>query len=238
MKLVEKKSRTRVGTLLPFAALLLVLTPNVLASETRPDFYTLAKNGDFGWWSAEARVLVEWKGDAPIMTGLECLAEDSRQGVLKVRLRHPVESAQFDYAFEFNLPDGELIERKVESISVGGRAYQFKRAQVRVIPWFGVHGPDEVILAYGLGRAMVRPHEAYPWMPIEFLMPQFFEAEEVRVGISGKAEITHGDYETRYEEVDADMGGFREAMNWCFDQVNPSGEKPSFPAELQKKLKN
>ena len=64
------------------------------------------------------------------------------------------------------------------------------------------------------------------------------EAEEVRIGISGKAEIKHGDYETRYEEIDADMDGFKEAMNWCFDQVNPSGKKPALPAELQKKLKN
>lgn len=238
MKLVEKKSRASVGVLLPFAALFLALAPKAQASDNLPDFYTLAKNGDFGWWSAESRVLVDWKGDAPIMTGLECLAEDSRQGILKVGLRHPVESAQFDYTFEFNLPDGALIERKVESIGVGGRTYQFKRAQVRVIPWFGVHGPDEVILAYGLGRAMVRPDEAYPWMPIEFLMPQFFEAEEVRIGISGKAEIKHGDYENRYEEVEADMDGFKEAMSWCFDQVNPSGKKPSFPSELQKKLKN
>lgn len=85
---------------------------------------------------------------------------------------------------------------------------------------------------------MVRPDETYPWTPIEFLMPQFFEAEEVRIGISGEAEIKHGDYETRYEEIDADMDGFKEAMNWCFDQVNPSEKKPALPAELQKKLKN
>ncbi|WP_287939791.1 hypothetical protein [Sphingopyxis sp.] len=238
MKFVEKKSRARVGPLVPFAALFLALGPQVHASESHPNFYTLAKNGDFGSWASESRILVDWKGDTPIMTGLECLAEDSRKGILKVRLRHPVESSQFDYAFEFTLPDGALIDRRVETVGVGGRTYRFKREQVRIIPWFGVYGPDEVVLTYGLGRAMVRPDETYPWTPIEFLMPQFFEAEEVRIGISGKAEIKHGDYETRYEEIDADMDGFKEAMNWCFDQVNPSGKKPALPAELQKKLKN
>ncbi len=220
------------------AGLLATAGSQAMALDNHPDFFVLEKTDEFGWWRAESRVHVDWNGDTPAMTGLECVAEDERQGSLKIAVLHPVESADFRYSFQFSLADGDLIDRKVETLGVGGRTYQFKTVQARIVPWFGVHGPDDVVLAYGLGRAMVRPNETYPWTPIEFLMPQFFEAEEVRIGASGQSEITHGDYETRYEEIEVDMDGFKDAMKWCFDRVNPSGEKPVFPPELQKKLKN
>lgn len=204
----------------------------VVAAEN-PDFYLLAKE-EFSWWEAESRVLVEWD-KKPRMTGLECKATSRKEGHFSVSLGHPTESAEFRYSFEFNLPDTELISREVQSISVGGRSYQFDILQVRTIPWFGVHGPDDKILMYGIGRAMVRPNENYGWYPAEFLLPQFFEAEEARLGVAGEFEIDHGNYETRYEELRVDMDGFKEAMKWCFEQVNPS-KVSELPSELKEAL--
>jgi hypothetical protein len=228
--------KLRVKQSLRFAILsipLFVAAP--IAASEKPDFYVLASE-EFSWWEAESRVLVDWD-KRPRMTGLDCKATSARERHLSVNLMHPAESAEFRYSFEFKLPDTNLINRNVQSISVGGRSYQFKYLQVRIIPWFGVYGPDEVVLAYGITRAMVRPNENYGWYPLEFLLPQFFEAEEARLSVAGEFEIDHGNYETRFEELRVDMDGFKEAMKWCSDQVNPS-KAAEFPSELKKALDN
>lgn len=154
---------------------------------------------------------------------------------MEVSITHPVESARYDFRFGFPLPETDLINRQVETITVGGRPYHRRSIQSRMLPAFGRKpgNADEIILAYGLGRDMFRPNEEYPWLPVEFLIPQFFEVEGITLGISGEFEIKHGDYEKRYESSYISMDGFREGMLWCYDQVNPSGDHVlKFPPEL------
>lgn len=205
----------------------------------QPDHYVLAIK-EFGGWNTQSRVLVSWNRDKPVMTGLECIVTHDRQlqtdkPPMEIGISHPVESADFKFRFTFNLPDADLIDRKVETITVGGRPYQVKSVQSRIVPWFGL--PDGDILLYGYGRTMFRPTETYPWLPLEFLIPQFFEVEGITLGISGQFEIKHGDYEKRYEELYIRMDDFKEALGWCYEQVNPSGSsKVSLPPELNRAI--
>ncbi len=207
-----------------------------LHAQDRPDFIAFAEEEAGGWWETEARALLDWRDGAPLMTGLECVANHNRYGrpPLQIAVTHPMESGDYRFRFQFALTDGELIDRQVETITVGGRPYQIKSVQSRIIPWIGGPGENDIVLTYGIGRDMFRPNEGYPWLPIEFLIPQFFEVEGIELGISGQFEIEHGEYERRYEEVYIDMDGFKEAMSWCYNHVNPDHE---FEDELSTELR-
>lgn len=213
-----------------------------LRAQDRPDRYVLAAFKGLPWWKAESRVLVDWRTDKPVMAGLECTASYVRtlQGgkpPMEIAVSHPVESAAYDFRFHFNLAEGGLTDRRVETITVGGRPYQRQGVGARVVPWFGVYGPDDPVLSYGIGRDMFRPNETYPWLPVEFLIPQFFEVERIALGTSGNFEVSHGNYEKRYEDLSIDMGGFREAFSWCLKQVNAAGDrKVELPSELKKRI--
>ena len=212
-----------------------------LSAQDRPEHYVL-ETMESGWWTGASRVLVDWRGDRPVMTGLECLVRHNRylqdgQPPMEMTITHPVESGDYRFGFLFNLDGGDLTDREVETITVGGRPYRRQNVQSRIIPWFGEYGPDDIILAYGIGRQMFRPDETYPWLPLEFLIPQFFEVEGIKLGISGRFEIEHGEYETRFEELYIDMDGFRETVAWCYQQVNPPGDRDvELPAELRQRL--
>jgi len=213
-----------------------------LRAEDRPEHYVLATFEGRPWWKAQSRVLVDWRTDKPVMAGLECVTSYVRtlrdgQPPMEISVSHPVESAAYDFRFHFNLGEAGLTDRKVETITVGGRPYQRQGVGSRVVPWFGVHGPNDVILSYGIARDMFRPNEAYPWLPVEFLIPQFFEVDGITLGISGNFEVSHGNYEKRYEDLRIDMSGFKEAFSWCIRQVNASGDrKVELPAELKKRI--
>lgn len=211
-------------------------------AQDHPDQYALDAD-EFSWWKTESRVLVEWRNDKPVMSGLECSVRHDRylqdgKPPLEIAIVHPVESAEYRFGFTFNLGDTKLISRTVETITVGGRPYQRKIIQSRIIPAFGAYQPGDIILSYGIGRDMFRPNENYPWLPVEFLIPQFFEVEGIVLGVAGDFQIEHGEYEKRYEEIYIDMDGFKEAVQWCYEQVNPADEsKIVFPPELSRKLK-
>ena len=222
---------------------LLPILPSVTAAQApeQPEAYVL-EHSEAGWWKATSRVQVDWPQDRPVMSGLECTLSHERelqggQPPMELSLSHPAESAEYRFRLRFNLPDRELSDRQVATITIGGRPYQRRTVQSRVVPWFGPSSPDGVVLTYGLARDMFRPDESYPWLPLEFLIPRFFEVESIKLGISGQHEVAHGDYETRFEEISIDMEGFREGLLWCFDQVNPpAGTQGALPAELRQRL--
>ena len=208
-------------------------------AEEHPDFYVLDTAELASWWKAEVRAQIDWDNDAPTMKGLECVVSHDRylqngNPPMEVIVTHPVESAEYAFRFRFNLVDDDLIHREVQTITVGGRPYQRKIVQSRIVSWLPVKGPGVIILTYGLGRDMFRPNETYPWLPTEFLIPQFFEVEGINLGISGDFEITHGEYQTRYGELYIDMDGFKETVNWCYDQINPDQQREE---ELEAVLK-
>ncbi|WP_156843170.1 hypothetical protein [Novosphingobium aquimarinum] len=90
---------------------------------------------------------------------------------------------------------------------------------------------------YGLSRDMFRPNETYPWLPIEFLIPQFFEVEGITLGIAGEFEVEHSEYETRYEDLYIDMDEFKHVFRWCMGQVNPpERNNVDLPDELKRLL--
>ena len=217
------------------------VSPTYAQNAERPDYYVSGEI-DQGWWKAESRILVDWDQNKPRMTGLECLASHDRylqggQPPMQIMVSHPVESGDYRYRFTFNLPDDDMIERRVETITIGGRPYRRENLQSRIIPWFGVHGEGNIILTYGLSRDMFRPNETYPWLPIEFLIPQFFEVEGITLGIAGEFEIEHGEYETRYEDLYIDMDEFQHVFRWCMEQVNPPARNNvELPAELKRLL--
>jgi hypothetical protein len=233
---------TRVASArLSIGAILLTVPAGPANAQDRPDHYVLATE-ESDSWTAEARILVDWDRDKPVMTGLECVTRadsESQNGKppLEIGVRHPVESGEYKFQFTFNLPDSELTDRTVETITVGGRPYHRRVIQSRIIPYFGGSAPDGIVLSYGIGRDMFRPTENYPWLPVEFMIPQFFEVEGITLGISGQFEIEHGEYEKRFETLYIHMDGFRETLSWCYAQVNPAGgRKLEFPAALTKKL--
>lgn len=206
-------------------------------AQDRRDFYVLGSSEPGSWWKTEARALVNWNGDEPVMTGLECVIMHDRyledgKPPMEIAVSHPTESGEYRFRFQFNLAEGKLINRKVETITVGGRPYRLESVQSRIVPWVG--GQTGIILTYGIGREMFRPNETYPWLPIEFLIPQFFEVEGITLGLSGDFEIEHGEYERRYEDLYIDMDGFKESMDWCYRHVNPTHERE---LELSSKLK-
>lgn len=210
-------------------------------ADDKPDFYTLETTSPGSWWKAESRVLVDWGAGGPKMSGLQCVLKHDRQGMppMQIAISHPIESARYDFRLGFSLPDTDLISRQVETITVGGRAYQRRSIESRMTAAFGPEREgDDIILAYGLGRDMFRPNEDYPWLPIEFLIPQFFEVEGIFLGVSGEFEIKHGEYEKRYESIYINMAGFKEGMLWCYNQINPSGNRPlKLPSDLTRILK-
>ena len=158
---------------------------------------------------------------------------------MQIMVSHPVETSEYRYDFTFNMPDNDMIERRVETITVGGRPYLREYIQSRIIPWFGVYDEGDIILPYGLSRDMFRPNETYPWLPVEFLIPQFFEVEGITLGIAGDFEIEHGKYERRYEELYIDMGEFKHVFRWCMEQVNPTErDNVEIPNELKRLLEN
>jgi len=224
------------------AAVVALGSASPLHAQDWPEHYVLATFKEGPWWKAETRVLVDWPQDKPVMTGLECTASSVRtleagKPPMEITVSHPVESSAYHFRFSFNLAEGALTDRNVETITVGGRPYQRKNVQARIVPWFGVYGPDDAILSYGLAREMFRANETYPWLPIEFLIPQFFEVEGITLGVSGNFEVTHGNYEKRYEDLRIDMEGFRETFSWCLKQVNAAGDrKIELPAELKKRI--
>lgn len=206
------------------AGFMIVLASTAHATDReQPTSIQIGSSEFAGWWKAEARTLVDWTRDGPVMTGLECTASHDRDGTpMQLTVLHPTESSEFRYSFHFNLKEGELIDRKVESITVGGRPYQLKSVQSRIGPWIG--GSAGIVLPYGLGREMFRPNETYPWLPIEFLIPQFFEAEGIFLGTAGEFEVEHGEYERRFGSIYIDMDGFKDAMLWCYNRVNPNSK--------------
>ena len=224
-----------------WAIALLALAPaGPLHAQDRPEHYVLGSS-ESGWWKATSRILVDWQQDRPAMSGLECAVIHDRylqdgKPPMELSIAHPVESAEYRYRFRFNLADAATIDRTVATITVGGRPYQRRTIQSRVTPWFGGHSADGIVLSYGIGREMFRPDETYPWMPLEFLIPQFFEVEGIKLGVSGRFEVEHGEYETRFEELHIDMDGFREVLRWCFEQVNPLGRDVELPAELRRRI--
>lgn len=229
----------RLGYALKLVSPIMLAVGSPAYAGTIPDFYTMESASLASWWKAESRILVRWNNDKPVMRGFECVISHDREGTppMEVAMSHPVESASYEFRFKFDLADDDLINRKVETITVGGRPYQRKVVQSRIIPAFGVHGPDDIVLAYGIGRDMFRPNDEYPWLPLEFLIPQFFEVEGIFLGISGEFEIKHGEYEKRYESVYVDMDGFKETMKWCYDEINPSGQRDlKLPPELKRHL--
>lgn len=209
-----------------------------LHAQEYPDSYALAAEDSFSW-KAESRILVDWEGDRPIKTGLKCVARHDRnlQGgkpPLEITLMHPIESGDYRFGLHFNLPDTDLINRNVETITIGGRPYQREIVPSRII---GFTKPEDIILAYGIGRQMFRSNETYPWLPIEFLVPQFIEVEGIELGISGDFEVEHGEYERRYEAIYIDMDGFKEILRWCYEQVNPTADSETgLPPELIERL--
>jgi len=213
-----------------------------VTAQTQPDSYRLETHDTASRWIAESRVIVDWRENRPAMTGLECTASHDRnlqagRPPMEIIVSHPVESGDFSYRFRFNLAENGIIDRGVETVTIGGRPYHRRSIQSRIIPWFGAHGADDIILAYGIGREMFRPNESYPWLPLEFLIPQLFEVEGITLGIAGNFEIAHGEYERRYEELYIDMEGFKESLQWCQEQVNPSGEhERPLPAELRSRI--
>lgn len=223
-----------------FFALSGLTTPGY--AENQPNSFVLSNKNSGGWWKAESRILVDGRSGKPVMRGLECITRHDRnmqngKPPMEISITHPVESGEYKFLFQFNLPDTKLINKNVETITIGGRPYQRRIIQSRVVPWFGVYGPNDIILTYGIGRDMFRPSESYPWQPLEFLIPQFFEVEGIKLGISGEFEIEHGEYEKRYEELYIDMDGFKEALEWCYSQINPPGDdKVELPSELKKWL--
>lgn len=220
----------------------MIAAPSTRAqNDEQPDYYVSGDTGA-GGWKAESRILVEWDQNKPRMTGLECVASHYRnlQGgepPMQISISHPVESADYRYRFTYNLPDNDLIERRVETITIGGRPYRREYIQSRIIPWFGVYGDDDLILTYGIGRDMFRPDETYPWLPIEYLIPQFFEVDGITLGIAGEFETEHGEYETRYDDIYIDMDEFKDIVQWCMEAVNPSGgAQVEYPEELMRRL--
>ncbi len=220
----------------------LALAPaSPLRAQDRPEHFALDRSQS-GWWTGQSRILVDWNEDGPVMTGLECIASHDRElggsePVMEVTLSHPVESSDYRFALRFNLADTELSEREVATITVGGRPYQRGNVQSRIVPWFGAYRPGDVILAYGLGRDMFRPDESYPWLPVEFLIPRFFEVEGIQLGIAGRFEVAHGEYETRHESLHIDMDGFKETLRWCVQEVNPPSDREiRLPAELRRMI--
>lgn len=236
----------RAGSRLPrtavFAAIIAVGSASSLHAKDEPSHYVLATFDEASWWKAQSRVLVDWPDGKPVMAGLECTASHNRnlqagKPPMEIVISRPVESAAYNFRFHFNLAEGDLTNPRVESVTVGGRPYQVKLIQSRVIPWFGVHKPGDAILMYGIGRQMFRANDSYPWLPVEFLIPQFFEVEGIRLGIAGDFEISHGDYEKRYQELYIDMEGFKETLGWCYQQINPSGDrKIELPSELKRRI--
>ena len=229
------------GILIGLALQASVIAPASAAEREHPDFYILEKENFGGWFQSQSRVLVDWQAGKPIMKGLACTVQQTQnlqngKPVMEIEISHPMESADYRFRFTFNLPDTDRIDRKIESITIGGRPYEVQGIQSRMMPWFGFE-KDQEILAYGLSRTMFRPKDSYPWLPLEFLIPQMFEVEGVTLGVSGQFEIKHGDYEKRYEGIYVDMDGFKEAMNWCYSRVNPSGRaRVALPDELKKAI--
>lgn len=235
MELFSFSSFRSAATILLFA--LAVLHASAGVTERPRDF--ILSDDEFGWWSVKSDIVVDWQSEKAVMTGLRCAIRHRRyfqdgKSPMEISITHPVESADYKFQFQFNLPDSDLINRNVETITVGGRPYQRRMVQSRKIPWFGVYEADDMILAFGISREMYRPNESYPWLPLEFLIPQFFEVEGIKLGISGDFEIEHGEYETRYEEIYIDMGEFKQAFDWCYDHINP---KPDHEARLRLQFK-
>ena len=213
--------------------------PGPAHAQEHPDFYVLDTAEVASWWKAVARAQMDWDNETPTMKGLDCVVSHDRylqdgKPPVEITITHPVESGDYSFRFNFNLADTDLIDRQVETITVGGRPYRRASVESRIVPWLPVMSPDTIILAYGIGREMFRPNETYPWLPIEFLIPQFFEVEGIVLGISGEFEIEHGEYETRYEDLYIDMDGFKESLAWCYDQVNPDRRREM---ELEEELR-
>lgn len=194
---------------------------------------------NFGWWGAELQILLGHGENGRRIVGLSCLLRG--QDGVAVRVTRPAESAMMLTEFTFDLeedrpePDPELSERRVVSLGIGGRTYQFDRIEWRFSPQFmGWESPPrgvKVLLPYGISKSVVRSGEDFPWLPVEYLILPLMEVETLRLGYRGDREITHGDHETVYRERTIRMSGFRGGMRWCGEAIR-SERAIELPPEL------
>lgn len=198
----------------------------------------------FGWWAGELQIRTgvrEDKGGERGITGLACVLR-GYDGVT-LTLTRPIESGRLlaDFSFEIeddsSKSDADLIERRVVSLGIGGRTYEFDRIQWRFSPMFlGWEPPPpgtEVLVAHGITMPAFRGGDRYPWLPVEYLIPALIEVKTLRLGYRGDKEITHGNYESVYRERTIRMNGFGEGMHWCGEVIRKQREI-ELPAELRR----
>jgi hypothetical protein len=190
---------------------------------------------DFEGWSAKLQIDAHPRNRKGTITGLSCVLRI--QDGLTLTLTRPVESGAMPVRFEFDIEKDEpttkreLIERRVVSLGIGGRTYEFQHLQWRLSPVLNGWEKGGEQLPTGIGLAAYRAGEDYPWLPLEYLLPGLMEVETLRLGYRGEKEITHGDYQTVYREQTIRMVGFKAGMKWCGDGLR-SDHKLKLPPEL------
>jgi len=111
-------------------------------AEPERDHYSVRSN-DLLWWTGDLQIRLgarEDKDGVRGITGLACVLR-GYDGVT-LTLTKPRESGRLfaDFTFEIedesSTSDADLIERRVVSLGIGGRTYEFDRIQWRFDPMF------------------------------------------------------------------------------------------------------